>query len=150
MIAPWRRDARAPLLGHKTSSYWENFLAHEEARERGCVDALFVGLRGELQEGAVSNVFLVIGGRIVTPRLGQGILPGVTRKVVMELRRVRERTVKLKELWSADEAFLTNSVQEIVPVVKPPGPVTLALREEYRQLTSGGGDPPVGARRARR
>ncbi len=135
MIAPWRRDPRAPLAGHKTLSYLENVLTQQEAYRRGCADALYVGLRNELLEGCVTNVFLVLGGRIVTPRLAQGILPGVTRKVVMELAKVRERTVRLKELWKADEAFLTNAMIEVLPVVKPPGPVTRKLMEAYRDVT---------------
>lgn len=131
MIAPWRRDPRSPLVGHKTLSYLENVLTHEEAYRRGCADALYVGLRGELLEGCVTNVFLVIRGKIVTPRLAQGILPGVTRKVVMELAKVRERKVRVKELWKADEAFLTNALIEVLPVVKPPGPVTRRIMDAY-------------------
>lgn len=136
MVAPWRRDARAPLCGHKTTSYLENVLVHEEALKRGCVDALFVGLRGELLEGAVSNVFLVIGGRLVTPRLNPGVLPGITRWSVMELEKTKERVVRLKEMWKAEEAFVTNSVIEIVPILKPPGPVTLRVQEAYRALVA--------------
>jgi branched-subunit amino acid aminotransferase/4-amino-4-deoxychorismate lyase len=135
MIAPWRRDARSPLSGHKTTSYFENVLTHEEAFRRGCADALYVGLRGELLEGCVTNVFLVAGGKIVTPRLAQGILPGVTRKVVMEIAKVRERTVRVKELWKAEEAFLTNALIEVLPIVKPPGPVTRKIMAAYRSLT---------------
>jgi branched-subunit amino acid aminotransferase/4-amino-4-deoxychorismate lyase len=133
MVAPWRRDPRAPLVGHKTLNYWEGILTHEEAAERGCADALYVGLRGELLEGCVTNVFLVVKGKLVTPAL-PGVLPGVTRQVVIEISKVRERRVRLKELWKADEAFLTNSMVEILPITKP-GPVTKRLMEEYRALT---------------
>ena len=133
MVAPWRRDPRAPLVGHKTLNYWEGILTHEEAAERGCADALYVGLRGELLEGCVTNVFLVVRGKLVTPA-GPGILPGVTRKVVMELAKVRERRVRLKELWKAEEAFLTNSLVEILPITRP-GPVTRQLMLAYRSLT---------------
>jgi branched-subunit amino acid aminotransferase/4-amino-4-deoxychorismate lyase len=133
MVAPWRRDPRALLAGHKVTSYLENVLLHDEARERGCADALFVGLRGELLEGAVTNVFLVVKGRLVTPRL-PGILPGVTRKVVLELASVTERSVRLKELWKADEAFLTNALIEVLPIGKP-GPVVREVSAAYRELT---------------
>jgi len=134
MIAPWRRDPRAPLAGHKTLNYLENVRTHQEALRRGCADALYVGPRGQLLEGCVTNVFLVLGGRLITPRLGAGILPGVTRKVVMELERVRERTVRLKELWKAEEAFLTNALIEVLPLGKP-GPVTRRVADAYRRLT---------------
>jgi branched-subunit amino acid aminotransferase/4-amino-4-deoxychorismate lyase len=133
MVAPWRRDTRMHLAGHKVTSYLENILVHDEAIERGCADALFVGLKGELLEGAVTNVFLVVKGKLVTPKL-PGILPGVTRKVVMELIQVRERSVKIKELWKADEAFLTNALIEVLPIGKP-GPVGRKVSEGYLQLT---------------
>jgi branched-chain amino acid aminotransferase len=133
MVAPWRRDPRALVAGHKVTSYLENILMHDEARERGCADALFVGLRGELLEGAVTNVFLVVKGKLVTPN-AVGILPGVTRKVVLELAKVQERTVRLKELWKADEAFLTNALIEILPIGKP-GPIGKQIAEAYRELT---------------
>jgi branched-subunit amino acid aminotransferase/4-amino-4-deoxychorismate lyase len=135
MVAEWRRDPRAPLAGHKTTSYLEHVLAHEEALKRGCADALFVGLRGELLEGCVTNVFLVREGRLVTPRLSPGILPGVTRKVVLGLASAVERIVRLKELWTADEVFLTNALIEILPVVRPPGPITQVLMDAYGRLT---------------
>lgn len=134
MLAPWRRDLRAPLAGYKTLSYLENVLTHEEARRRNCVDALYVGLRGELLEGCVTNIFLVVDGRLITPRLVPGILPGVTRRAVLELEKTRERTVRAKDLLkTAEEAFVTNSLLEIVPILKPPGPVTLRIMEAYRQ-----------------
>lgn len=133
MVAPWRRDPRTALAGHKVTSYLENILIHDEAFERGCADALLVGLKGELLEGAVTNIFLVLKGKLVTPKQ-PGILPGVTRKVVMELITVKERTVKLKELWKADEAFLTNALIEILPIGKP-GPVGRKVADGYLQLT---------------
>jgi len=133
MVVPWRRDPLALAAGHKVTSYLENILVHDEARERGCADALFVGLKGELLEGAVTNVFLVVKGRLITPRL-TGILPGVTRKIVTELTKVTERTVRLKELWKADEAFLTNALIEILPIGKP-GPIGRSVAEAYRELT---------------
>jgi branched-subunit amino acid aminotransferase/4-amino-4-deoxychorismate lyase len=132
-IVPWRRDVRALIAGHKVTSYLENILVHDAALKRGRADALFVGLNDELLEGSVSNVFLVVKGALVTPKL-TGILPGVTRKVVMELARVKERTVLLEEFREAEEAFLTNALIEVLPVGRP-GPVTRAIAEGYRSLT---------------
>jgi branched-subunit amino acid aminotransferase/4-amino-4-deoxychorismate lyase len=132
-IVPWRRDARALVAGHKVTSYLENILVHDQALKRGFADALFVGLKDELLEGSVSNLFLVVRGKLVTPKL-TGILPGITRKVVMEIAEVRERTVRLDELKTADEAFLTNSLIEVLPIGKP-GPVTRRIAEEYGRLT---------------
>jgi branched-chain amino acid aminotransferase len=136
MVAPWRRDSRAPLCGHKTTSYFENALIHDEAVRRGCVDALFVGPKGELLEGAVTNVFLVLEGKLVTPRLNPGVLPGITRWSVMEVEKTREKVLKVKDLWKAEEAFVTNSVIEVVPIQKPPGPVTTRVIEAYKALVA--------------
>ncbi len=136
-IAPWRRDPNALLVGYKTLNYLENVLTYKEARRQGCADALYVGPRGELLEGCVSNIFLVQGEKIVTPSLKRKILPGITRKVVMELVRVRQRRVHVRELWTSDEIFLTNSLVEILPVIKPPGPVTRRIAGAYRLLSRG-------------
>src|SRR5262249_8348065 len=121
-IVPWRRDVRAVTAGHKVTSYLENVLIHQDAVKRGYADALIVGWREELLEGSVSNIFLVVRNKLVTPKL-TGILPGVTRKVVMELADVQERTVLLPEFRTADEAFLTNALIEVLPIGRP-GPVT--------------------------
>jgi branched-subunit amino acid aminotransferase/4-amino-4-deoxychorismate lyase len=132
-VVPWRRDPGALLAGHKVTSYLENVLVHDDALKRGYADALFVGLDGEILEASVSNIFLVVRGKLVTPKL-VGILPGVTRKVVLELEKVQERTVKVSELRSADEVFLTNALIEVLPIGKP-GPVTQRIAEAYRELT---------------
>jgi branched-chain amino acid aminotransferase len=129
----WRRDPRSRLAGHKATSYLENMLACEDARAAGFADALIQGTSGEVLEGAVSNLFMVVKGKLVTPRL-PGILPGITRKVVMELAAVKERTVRLEELRRADEAFLTNALIEVLPIGKP-GPVGRAIAGAYRALT---------------
>jgi branched-subunit amino acid aminotransferase/4-amino-4-deoxychorismate lyase len=164
LVAPWMRDPRAPLAGHKTLNYFENVLAHEQALRRGYADMLYVGPGDEVLEGCVSNIFLVFGGKIVTPPLGRNILPGVTRRVVMELARVRERVIRRRELREADEVFITNALIEVLPIGKP-GPVARRIAEAYRsevlsltrrvsdnswpRLSGGGGGPAGGAPRAR-
>ena len=142
-IAPWFRDPRAPLHGHKTLNYLENVLTLARARERGLADYLFLSTQGLVLEGCVTNVFVVKGGRLQTPAL-KGILPGVTRGVVVELARSLKVTVddyplRLSHLEGADEMFLTNALIEVLPVAKvgsrnigPPGPVTRALMVAYR------------------
>ncbi len=144
-IAPWRRDPRSPLYGHKTLNYFENILARKDAHRRGALDTIFLGLQTEVLEGATCNVFLVQEGRLITPTIRRGILPGVTRQVILECARragirVQERGVPLRELLRADEVFVTNAMIEVMPVAKidrkkigPPGPVTNALAEAYRR-----------------
>ena len=102
-----------------------------------------------MAEAATSNVFLVMGGSLVTPSLDSGILPGITRAQVIKLARksgfkVIERRVMRRELYSAGEIFLTNSLSGLIPVTRVdrrkigpglPGPITKLLFSNYRLLT---------------
>lgn len=141
-FAPWRRDPRAPLYGHKTLNYLENVLTRERARAKGLADSLFLSLDGHVLEGTVTNVFLVSRGRLQTPAL-HGILPGVTRNEVIRLAKslkipVQERALTPRDFERADEVFLTNALIEVLPVsrvgsrrVGGPGPLTRTLMAAY-------------------
>ena len=119
-----RRPFVSGLLGrHKTLSRLAYQLCREEARAAGADEALLVDPDGRVLEGAASNVFLVAAGRLVTPAVTLPILPGIARAVVLEGARalgipVEERDVDASELERAEELFLTNSVQEVVPVAR--------------------------------
>jgi branched-subunit amino acid aminotransferase/4-amino-4-deoxychorismate lyase len=144
-FAPWRRDPRAPLYGHKTLNYLENVLTLARAREKNLADYLFQSIGGPVLEGCVTNVFLVSRGRLQTPAL-EGILPGVTRGVVIGIAKalkipVHERSLMPRDFERADEVFLTNALIEVLPIsrvgkwsIGPPGPVTSALSRDYRLL----------------
>ncbi len=130
----------------KAVSYLTASLARREATARGADEALLTTPDGLLLEGSYSNVFLVHEGRLTTPALEVGILPGVTRAVVLELAgaeglEVEERRIGRGELLEAEEVFLTATTREIVPLVAVdgsrigdgrPGPTTTALLERYR------------------
>ncbi|MGH7644185.1 MAG: aminotransferase class IV, partial [Gemmatimonadales bacterium] len=110
-----------PLGCHKTTSRLAYHLAREEARAVRADETLLASPAGEVLEGSVSNVFAVTGGEVQTPPLASGILPGITRSLVLGLCAAagitaRERTLTLADLRGADEVFLTNSLQEVVPV----------------------------------
>ena len=129
---------------HKTTSRLAWDLAREEARAAGADEALLVSPDGEVLEGAASNVFVVrSGGDIYTPPLSADILPGVTRATVLELCGplgiiAHEAPIPLEMLRWAAEVFVTNSVQEILPLREvagrpvPEREVTLRLLECYR------------------
>jgi branched-chain amino acid aminotransferase len=133
--------------GAKASNYLANLLALREARSRGGEEAILLGPEGAVLEGASSNVFVVRGGAVTTPRTGAGILAGITRQVVLEAAReegleVREGLFFVRELYQADEVFITSSIREVVPVVSvdgvpvgtaAPGPVARRLRAAYRR-----------------
>jgi branched-subunit amino acid aminotransferase/4-amino-4-deoxychorismate lyase len=118
-----------PLGAHKTTSRLAYHLAREEARVAHADEALLVSAGAEgayVLEGAVSNVFAVRAGEVLTPPLAQGILPGITRKTVLSLCATlgiaaREAPLTVADLHAADEVFLTNSVQEVVPLASLEG-----------------------------
>jgi len=110
-----------PLGGHKTTSRLAYHLAREEARVARADETLLVSPAGEVLEGAVSNVLAVFEGEVLTPPLASGILPGITRALALGSCAAagipaRECTLTLADLRRAGEVFMTNSVQEIVPV----------------------------------
>jgi branched-subunit amino acid aminotransferase/4-amino-4-deoxychorismate lyase len=107
---------------HKTTSRLAWDLAREEARAADADEALLVSPAGELLEGAASNVFVVrADGVLVTPPLTADVLPGVTRGLTLAAARalgiaVLETPVRADELVTAREVFVTNSVQEVLPL----------------------------------
>jgi branched-chain amino acid aminotransferase len=132
-----------PLGPHKTTSRLAYRLATEEARTARADETLLVSPHGQVLEGSVSNLFAVVGGELLTPPLASGILPGITRAAVLRLCATagipaREQTLTLADLRAADEIFVTNSVQEVVPVGTLDGhtvrgrAVTGRLVEAYR------------------
>lgn len=141
------RNERSPLVYIKSLNFLENILGKKEAAAKGADEGLFLNTAGCLCEGTVSNIFLVRERTLVTPDVASGLLPGITRRIVICLAReagltVAERPVRPEELLGADEAFLTNSLLEIMPLVAvddriigdgKPGPVTHFLRERYIQ-----------------
>jgi len=119
--ASFRRDETCPIWRHKSLSYLSNVLALAEARRRGADEVYFLNSRGHLAEGAITNIFLVRGGTLHTPEVACGLLPGITREIVMELcaaSGIRCQTGRYEEsaLAEAEEVFCTNSLRGIIPV----------------------------------
>lgn len=149
VVVPWPRNERSALAGLKTISYGENVVALAHARDQGAGEAVFGNLAGNLCEGTGSNVFLVSGGRLVTPPLSAGCLAGVTRDLLMEVVDVVERDVPLAVLGEAEEAFLTSSTRDIQPIRavddRPlpacPGPKTAAAAAAFAALVARDLDP---------
>lgn len=138
-------DPRA--YGVKASNYLSNLLAVHEAKQRGGYEAVLLSPDGQVLEGASSNIFVVEGGMVKTPPLTNGILAGITRATVFDAARrigvpLVETTLFPHQLYAADEAFLTSTLREVVPVVRAdgrtigsgkPGPVTRRLFEAFRE-----------------
>jgi len=119
-----------------------------EAKTAGCNEAIMLNERGYLAEGSISNIFLVSKRILITPSLKSGVLPGITREAVLEIARAwnittAERQVELKELTEAEEAFVTNSVLELMPLtwfagkaigLGKSGQLTKKLMAAYKEL----------------
>jgi branched-chain amino acid aminotransferase len=151
-MATVRRCRQSSVSGVKSTSYLISVLARVEAAAHGMDEALLLNDDGFIAEGSTSNVFFVKSGRLVTPSPGSGILPGITRGLVMELAgqldiTVTEGTVGLAILRQCDEAFLTASTLEIMPLASvsdesgrtvtigsgKPGPITRQLMAAYKE-----------------
>jgi len=138
------RDTLDPRA--KSGNYLTNIMALRDARARGADEALMLNAAGQLAEGASSNVFVVRDGSVATPPVAAGILEGITRRFVLRLAallglRAQEIDLSPADLTSADEAFITSSAREVVPVTRcdgqpigsgEPGPVTRRLLSTYR------------------
>jgi 4-amino-4-deoxychorismate lyase len=142
--APWL------LPGVKTISYAVNMAAQRAARARGADDAVLVGLGGELLEAPTANLWWRTGHTLHTPSLDLGVLAGITRTVLRELApglglKVLEGVFTAEDLAAADEAFLSSSTREIMPVVEVdgapvadarPGPAAADLQSALRHLAT--------------
>ncbi|MFC1916040.1 aminotransferase class IV [Chloroflexota bacterium] len=153
-VSSLRRYSQSPLSSLKSTNYLLSLLAKREAEASGLDEALLLNEHGFIAEGSISNVFFAsLRSGLVTPSLESGILPGITRQVVMELAshltlNVTEGEIRLEDLGQFDEAFLTNSVMEIMPLVAVrdntgkvitigsgrPGKVTRELMAAYREM----------------
>lgn len=112
----FRINEASPLAGHKTHNYLENLLALESARGRGCYETLRLNSKGQVAEGAISNIFFVRDGSLHTPCAQTGLLPGVVRSEIMQSLAVEEGSYALSDLFSADAVFLTNASIGFCPV----------------------------------
>jgi branched-chain amino acid aminotransferase len=142
-----RNSPRALDPAIKSCNLLNNILAVREAQAKGALEPILLNDIGEVAEGAGSNVFHVKNGRVFTPPLDAGILPGVTRALVLEQCRALDiasvqEPVAVKDLLAADEAFITSTLKEVVPIATidgnplgagRPGPVTVRLLAAYRE-----------------
>ena len=138
------------LPGVKTISYATNMAAQRTARAAGADDAVLVGLGGELLEAPTANLWWRSGHTLFTPSLDLGILAGITRAVLGELApalglKVLEGVYTAEDLAAADEAFLSSSTREVMPVVEVdgtpiadghPGPTATDLQAALRHLAT--------------
>jgi branched-chain amino acid aminotransferase len=154
-ISSWaRHDPRAmPTAAKGTGMYINSSLAKVEAVRAGYDEALMLTTDGHLSEGTGENVFVVRHGRILTPPSSSvGALEGITADTVRQLAEdlgfgpVTESLLRRTDLYMAEEAFLTGTAAEMVPIASvddravgsgKPGPITRALQEEFNKVVRG-------------
>ena len=151
-----RRNSAASLdPGIKSLNYLNNILAKIECNLADVQEGIMLTDRGMVSECTGDNIFVVTGGRLITPPVEAGILDGITRDAVMELARqegfpVEEKLFSITEVYTADECFLTGTAAELVPVIDvdgriigggKPGAMTKRLLERFRDLTRSEGTP---------
>jgi len=111
-IAQQRTDSKDAMLFHKTTYRPLYVRALNEAVDAGFDDVLFMNERGEVTEGAISNIFVEKGGRWLTSPVGSGLLAGVYRRHLMEtLANAEEKVLRPEDLRQADAVYLCNAVR---------------------------------------
>jgi branched-chain amino acid aminotransferase len=156
IISSYRRDMLdATTHEIKSLNYLNSVMAKIEALDVGADEALMLDRNGFVSEATTTNLFVVKHGELSTPPTSAGILSGITRRRVIKIARelgyeMVERGITPYEVTNADEAFLTGTLAEIVPVVKvrgieigdgKPGPITRRIIEAFVKIRS---DPKEG------
>lgn len=150
IVSIHRRDSLSMLSRIKSGNFLTSLLARTEARQKGFEEAILLNEHGSLSECSTSNIFLIKNKTLITPDEKSGILPGITRqeflKIGLELGlQMEEREVRLEEMFTAGEAFITNSLLEIMPLTEIDGRVlskgrlgniTKKLQAAYRNRVS--------------
>jgi branched-chain amino acid aminotransferase len=153
-VSTWRRtdDNAIPARGKVTGAYVNGALAKSEAQLNGYDEAIVLTQDGHVSEGSAENLFIVRGGKLVTPPVTDNILEGITRRRLMNVAHerfevvVEERTIDRTELYNAEEVFLCGTGAQISPVVEIDrrpigagrvGPVAQQLSEIYFDAVRG-------------
>src|SRR5438270_7464356 len=133
----------------KSLNYLNNVMARIEANQANADEALMLNDEGNVAECTADNVFIVKRGQVFTPPITAGALRGITRSVVFEIAaetgiKVTEADITRHDVFIADEAFLTGTAAEIIPVVKAdgrpigtgkPGPISLRMIARFREMS---------------
>jgi branched-chain amino acid aminotransferase len=152
-VSSWRRMApdTLPAMAKCAGNYVNSALAVGEAKDRGFQEAVVLDVDGFVAEGSGQNLFVVHKGVVTTPPVGASILGGITRACVMQLARdagltVVEQRLPREMLYTADEAFFTGTVAEVMPIRAVDGltvgsgargPITERLQQRFFAIARG-------------
>ncbi|MCK4760785.1 MAG: aminotransferase class IV family protein [Candidatus Aminicenantes bacterium] len=147
VVSPYRKNEFSPVVNHKTFNQLENILSFPPGGRDIFGECIFLNTCGYIAEGSKSNLFFVRDKEILTPSVDCGLLPGVTRRKIIDLLarrgiRVREGRCTLEELCESEECFCSNSLMEVLPIVRigenpigngRPGELTRKIMLSYRK-----------------
>jgi len=138
------RHAASALSGVKTISWLNNVWSVAEAQKESFDEVIMLNERGEIAECTAANIYVVKGDTVLTPPLNSGCLEGITRSILFEIAGeagavVKEQTLKLEDLYAADEVFISSTNRSVIGVVEvaghkfanAPSPVTLRMNEAF-------------------
>ncbi len=148
VVSNYKRSTSCPISRHKTTNLLKSIMMKEEAKKRSAHEAIIINTDEHVAECVVSNIFFVNNGRVVTPSTDTNILPGITRRTVLDICNdsnipISEEYFMVEKLLKSDEVFITNSLMEIMPVSRIddyqigktiPGEITRQLMKAYKQL----------------
>ncbi|UCD15639.1 MAG: aminotransferase class IV [Candidatus Omnitrophota bacterium] len=148
VISPYSRNTHGIFSRLKTLSYVESRMSWYQAQKVNKDEALILSLEGFLVGGARSNVFFIKDRRVFTPSVLYGAFPGITKKKVVQILEdlkleVCEKKLTVDELFGCQEAFLTSSLLEVMPLVEcegkvlgkgAPGEISRQVAKRYRKI----------------
>ncbi|MDP6925260.1 MAG: aminodeoxychorismate lyase [Candidatus Scalindua sp.] len=148
VVSNSKRSTTCPISSHKSTNLLKSILLKEEAKKRSALESIIINTDEHVAECVVSNIFFVNNGKAVTPSLDTNILPGITRRTVLDICKessipTSEERFKVEALLNAEEVFITNSLMEIMPVSKIenykigetiPGKITQRLINAYKHF----------------
>jgi branched-chain amino acid aminotransferase len=145
-LQPMGIFSAGPYAGAKMLSWVPHTAVLEQAHAEGFDEALLLNEKGQLAECTSANIFLVQDGKVLTPPLSSGCLPGITREVLLERAppagiEMRERELNTEDLAAAEEVFISSTTREVAAVesISPgrafpaPGKTTLALKRLFQE-----------------
>ncbi len=137
-VSSFKRARCSSLSGIKSTNYLISVLARKEAARKGLDEAILLNEDGYITEGSTSNIFFIKSSALVTPALESGILPGITRALVIDIAdtlgiSVTEDNIALADLPQFQEAFLTASTMEIMPLIS-------VIGEDGKETAIGSGE----------
>ncbi|MCR6546658.1 aminotransferase class IV [Dehalobacterium formicoaceticum] len=138
-ISPIIRNETSPFTYLKSLNFADNIWEKRQAKESGYDEPLFLNTKGEITEGATSNIFFVKGNDLYTPDLKCGMINGIVRGYVIEKYDAFETIISQNEVQEFDEIFITNSLLGIMPIVQfedlelSIGKITCQIRQEYER-----------------